>query len=74
MGEGAFCQKSWSQSVLPPLAAMGFQKPKQALGDPKEELPGTGTGLGSLLRVKILKRNVEAGLVSAVDLVLWEGL
>lgn len=70
MGEGAFCQKSWSQSVLPPLAAMGFQRPKQAPGDPKEELPW-GTGLGSLLRVK---RNAEAGLVSAVDLVLWEGL
>lgn len=58
--------------MLPSLAAADFQKPKTGSWGP------TGRAAGDrqahlTLRVKILKRNTEVSLVSAVGLNLLEG-
>jgi hypothetical protein len=62
------------QSVLPSLAAAGFQKPKTGSWGPTGRAAGDRQAHVLTLRVKILKRNTEVSLVSAVGLDFLEGL
>lgn len=50
--EGSVCSPTSGPNGLPEAKKKGGGAP----GDPKEELLGTGTGVGSLLGVEILKK------------------